>query len=69
MMTLKFTGEIPFKKVYITGLVRDEHGQKMSKSRAIFWPDNLIDGIGLDELVNKRTADMMQPQLKQELKN
>jgi len=64
MMTLKFTGEIPFKKVYITGLVRDEHGQKMSKSKGnILDPIDLIDGITLDELVQKRTADMMQPQI------
>ena len=65
MMTLKFTGEIPFKKVYITGLVRDEHGQKMSKSKGnILDPIDLIDGIGLEQLVRKRTADMMQPRLK-----
>lgn len=68
MMTLKFTGEIPFKKVYITGLVKDEHGQKMSKSKGnILDPIDLIDGIELDELVEKRTADMMQPQLKQKI--
>ncbi len=68
MMTLKFTGEIPFKKVYITGLVRDEHGQKMSKSKGnILDPIDLIDGITLDELVSKRTADMMQPQLKEKI--
>ena len=68
MMTLKFTGEIPFKKVYITGLVRDEHGQKMSKSKGnILDPIDLIDGIELEELVQKRTADMMQPQLKEKI--
>ncbi len=68
MMTLKFTGQIPFKKVYITGLVRDEHGQKMSKSKGnILDPIDLIDGIELETLVTKRTADMMQPQLKQKI--
>lgn len=68
MMTLKFTGEIPFKKVYITGLVKDEQGQKMSKSKGnILDPIDLIDGIALDDLVEKRTADMMQPQLKQKI--
>jgi valyl-tRNA synthetase len=68
MMTLKFTGEIPFKTVYITGLVKDENGQKMSKSKGnILDPIDLIDGIELDELVAKRTADMMQPQMLQKI--
>ena len=68
MMTLKFTGEIPFKTVYITGLVKDENGQKMSKSKGnILDPIDLIDGIDLDALVEKRTSDLMQPQLEQKI--
>ena len=68
MMTLKFTKQIPFKKVYITGLVRDENGQKMSKSKGnILDPIDLIDGISLEHLISKRTADLMQPQLKHKI--
>ena len=63
MMTLKFTGQVPFKTVYVHGLVRDGQGQKMSKSKGnVLDPIDLIDGIDLETLVDKRTGNMMQPQ-------
>jgi len=66
MMTLKFIGDVPFRRVYVTGLIRDEHGQKMSKSKGnVIDPLDLIDGIDVEALVAKRTAGMMQPQLAQ----
>ncbi|TBR37603.1 valine--tRNA ligase [Marinomonas agarivorans] len=64
MMTLKFTDNIPFKTIYITGLIRDERGDKMSKSKGnVIDPLDLINGIDLDSLVAKRTSGMMQPRL------
>lgn len=64
MMTLKFMDEVPFKMVYVTGLVTDAEGQKMSKSKGNgLDPLDIIDGIGLEELVAKRTANMLQPKM------
>lgn len=64
MMTLKFTNKVPFKTVYITGLIRDERGDKMSKSKGnVIDPLDLIGGIDIESLVKKRTYGMMQPRL------
>ncbi|MBW3164581.1 valine--tRNA ligase [Ferrimonas balearica] len=70
MMTMYFIkdedgkSQVPFKTVYVTGLIRDEQGQKMSKSKGnVLDPLDMIDGIDLETLVEKRTGNMMQPQL------
>ncbi|MDD6545080.1 MAG: valine--tRNA ligase [Pseudomonadota bacterium] len=64
MMTLHFRHEVPFRTVYVTGLIRDEEGKKMSKSKGnVIDPLNMIEGISIDQLVKNRTANMMQPQM------
>ncbi len=74
MMTMHFiknedgTPQVPFKHVYVTGLIRDEHGDKMSKSKGnVLDPLDMIDGIDLEALVEKRTGNMMQPQLAEKI--
>jgi valyl-tRNA synthetase len=74
MMTMHFmknedgTPQVPFKTVYVTGLIRDEEGNKMSKSKGnVLDPLDMIDGIDKDSLISKRTANMMQPQMAEKI--
>ncbi|HEU5134926.1 MAG TPA: valine--tRNA ligase [Steroidobacteraceae bacterium] len=68
MMGMKFMGDVPFRHVYITGLIRDENGDKMSKAKGnIIDPLDLIDGIDIASLVAKRTSGLMQPHMKDKI--
>lgn len=68
MFGLKFTKQIPFKDIYVTGLIRDQHGQKMSKSKGnVLDPIDLIDGISLTNLVHKKTQDLLLTEMKDDI--
>jgi valyl-tRNA synthetase len=63
MMGLEFMDDVPFRDVYVHGLILDEHGEKMSKSKGnVIDPLDIVDGIGLEALIAKRTSGLLQPQ-------
>ena len=68
MMGKKFLKDVPFEKIYVHGLVKDSYGNKMSKSKGnIIDPIDLIDGISLNDLINKRASDLMQPEMSEKI--
>ena len=70
MMTTHFINEVPFRKIFVHGLINDSNGQKMSKSKGnIIDPLDIIDGVNLKNLIEKRTSGLMQPKMKEKIEN